>query len=176
MPPPKPQIADEQGNTPPEPARREQAEAPARAAPATVAAPPRRETSRETTGHAATDAVQDAPAATKSERRQRRDASRRERGNETAGETRRSREASRRSRAAEDEEDVDMVVREHRLPDGRRVIIQRRGVEDAVDDEGSARRVIIQRRTAIRDDDADERAPPPGLRLPPFFINPFGER
>jgi hypothetical protein len=69
-----------------------------------------------------------------------------------------------------------MVVREHRLPDGRRVIIQRRGVEDAVDDEGSARRVIIQRRTAIRDDDADERAPPPGLRLPPFFINPFGER
>jgi hypothetical protein len=177
MPPPKPQIADEQNNTPPEPVRRNQAEAPTRAAPATVAVPPRRETSRETTGHAATDAVQDAPAATKSERRQRRDASRRERGNETAGETRRSREASRtRSRAVEDDDDVDMVVREHRLPDGRRVIIQRRGVEDAVDDEGSARRIIIQRRTATRDDDAEERAPAPGLRLPPFFINPFGER
>lgn len=199
MPQPKPQIA-EQDSTPPasrtasetprsttgaapaaetpresarrerEPSRREQAETPVRAAPATVAAP----SSRETTGHAATDAVQEPPATTRSERRQRRDASRRERDRE-AGETRRSREASRtRSRAAEDDEDVDGTVREHRLPDGRRVIILRRGVGSAVDDEGSARRVI-QRRTATRDDDEpEERAP--GLRLPPFFINPFGER
>jgi len=196
MPPAKPRVADTPTSTPPaprvateaprattgaapaaeaprEPARREQAEAPVRPAPATVAAPP----SRETTGHASTEAVQDTPPVTKSanERRQRRDASRRERGKE-AGETRRSREATRtRNRSAEDEDDVDMVVREHRLSDGRRVIIQRRPADD-VADEGSARRVIIQRRTVNRDDEPEERAPAPGLRLPPFFINPFGDR
>jgi hypothetical protein len=198
MPPAKPRVADTPSSTPPaprvateaprattgaapaaetprEPARREQAEAPVRAAPAPVAAPP----SRETTGVATTETVQDTPTATRksSERRQRRDASRRERGNETVGESRRSREATRtRGRSADDEDDVDMVVRERRLPDGRRVIIQRRVADDAADDEGSARRVIIQRRTVNRDDEPEERAPAPGLRLPPFFINPFGER
>jgi len=196
MPPAKPRVADTPSNPPPaprvaieaprattgaaaetprEPARREQAEAPVRAAPAPVAAPP----SRETTGVASTETVQDTPTATRksSERRQRRDASRRERGNETVGESRRSREAARtRNRSIDDDdENVERVVREHRLPDGRRVIIQRRGV-DVADDEGSARRVIIQRRTVNRGDEPEERAPAPGPRLPPFFINPFGDR
>jgi hypothetical protein len=156
-----------------------QAEAPDRTAPVTTARP-------ETTGHDAggspRESAREAPGATKNaDRRQRRKVSRRERGHDAAIESRRSSEDTERSsredaagvreetRTARNRPDDDRVVREHRLPDGRRVIILRR----TDDDEGPTRQVI-RRRTAGRDD-ADEIAerPPLGLRMPPFFINPL---
>jgi hypothetical protein len=130
--------------------------------------------SRETVGHAAAadpvESARDITPATKSagDRRQRRNALRRESRKNAASETRRSRESTRnaRNRTADEDDDEERYVREFRLSDGRRVIIQRRTADDH---DASGRRVIVQRRTADSDDEVERL----GLRMPPFFFNPL---
>lgn len=130
--------------------------------------------SRETVGHAAAadpvESARDTPPATKSagDRRQRRNALRRESRKNAASETRRSREntLNARNRTADEDDDEERYVREFRLSDGRRVIIQRRTADDH---DASGRRVIVQRRTADSDDEVERL----GLRMPPFFFNPL---